>query len=525
MTRRGSVAGAALVLVTLTAGSQVLGLLRDAAIAAVFGVGSTLDAYLVAQGVMNLVLALVAGAMARAVVPVVSRAADADDLERASRTVQTALTVTSAVLVAGSVLVYLTADTVVALLAPGFDSDAADLTVSLTRIILVAAVFVAGTNVLAAAAQSHGRYFLSGLEGVVFNLVMITAALGFGAAYGVSSLAVGFVVGSAARFVTQLPAVRAAGLRLRPRLGLRDADFREVLRLVPALLLGSAVANVNTLVDRAVGSEQGAGTITALSLGWRVVTLVDTLLVATVAAALFPAFSRLGTSNRRAELRALVDRSLAVVLVLLAPASAALAVASGPAVQLIFGRGDFDADAVRLTATAVTYYAFGAVGIALRSLSSRAFLAVGDSRTPVTIAVVAMVVNVVGDLTLGVAYGIPGLAGSTSLSLAVAAVLSVVVLARKHGALTPRPLAAAAGRVLVASTLAAASGLLASSQLLEPLGSGAGGSGQALTSLAGTAAVVGLVYVAVLAVLGSPELRTVAVLLLDRLPTRIRRRR
>jgi len=75
VTRRGGVTGAALLLTVLTASSQLLGFVRDAVVAAVFGVGSTLDAYLVAQGVMNLVLALVAGAMARAVVPVVSRAA------------------------------------------------------------------------------------------------------------------------------------------------------------------------------------------------------------------------------------------------------------------------------------------------------------------------------------------------------------------------------------------------------------------------------------------------------------------
>ena len=61
MTRRGGVTGAALLLTVLTASSQLLGFVRDAVVAAVFGVGSTLDAYLVAQGVMNLVLALVAG--------------------------------------------------------------------------------------------------------------------------------------------------------------------------------------------------------------------------------------------------------------------------------------------------------------------------------------------------------------------------------------------------------------------------------------------------------------------------------
>jgi len=116
---------------------------------------------------------------------------------------------------------------------------------------LGAAALVAATDILAAAAQSHGRFFHSGAQGVAFNLVMIAAAAAFGARYGIAAVAVGFVVASAARLAIQLPAVRRIGLRLRLRLDLRDADFREVLRLTPALLVGSAVVNVNTLVDRA----------------------------------------------------------------------------------------------------------------------------------------------------------------------------------------------------------------------------------------------------------------------------------
>src|SRR5680860_236474 len=85
MPRRLGVARAAALLAALTAVSQLLGIVRDAVIAAVYGAGAAIDAYLVAQGLMNLVLALVAGAMARAVVPPVSRAAAKGEHERADR--------------------------------------------------------------------------------------------------------------------------------------------------------------------------------------------------------------------------------------------------------------------------------------------------------------------------------------------------------------------------------------------------------------------------------------------------------
>lgn len=499
--RRG-IARAATLLVSLTAVSQILGFVRDAVIAAVFGAGAALDAYLVAQGVMNLVLALVAGALARAVVPPVSRAADAGEPERAGRTVQTVLTLTVLVLVLGSVLVLLATEQVVAVLAPGFDDETADLAVQLTRIVLVAAIFVAGTDILAAAAQAHGRFFGSGVQGVPFNLVMIGTALWAGPRFGIQALAVGFVVGSAVRLLTQLPAVHAVGLRLRPRLALRDPEVWEVLRLTPPLLLGSAVVNVNTLVDRAVGSSQGEGVITSLNLGFRVVSIVDSLLVATVVAALYPAFSAAGGVARRTELRGLVDRALRTMLLVLMPVVVVLVVAARPIVVLIFGRGDFDAAAVTATATAVVWYAASGLGLAVRSVASRASLAVGDSRTPSLVALAAMAVNVVGDLTLGVAFGVAGIAVSTSLSLVLAAALSVALLSRRHGAVSVPALTSAVARLggaaLVGGGLAAG--------VLALIGPDDGGALADLLRLAGALTIVGAVYLGLLRAVRAPEL-------------------
>lgn len=454
MARRGGIARAAALLVGLTALSTVLGFVRDAVIAAVYGVGAALDAYLVAQGVMNLVLALIAGAMAKALVPPVSRAAAASEGTRANRTVQTALTVTVAVLLLGSAVMFVAAEPVIAVLAPGFDAVTARSAVELTRIVLLSVVFIAGTNIVTGAAQAHGRFFFTGLEGLVFNVVMIAAALWFGTRFGITALAVGFVVGSAARFAVQLPALRAARLRLRPRWAVHDADFREVLHLVPALLVSSAAVNVNTLVDRAVGSSQGEGVIAALNFGWRIVSLVDTLLVATVVAAVFPAFSAAGTPERRDELRGLVGRSMTMLLVLLAPAAALLVVAAESVVAVVLGRGDFGVAAVQMTAVAVVAYATSALCLGVRLLGTRACLAVGDRRTPVQVAVLTMVVNVVGDLTLGVAYGIPGLAASTSISLVVGAVLLVVLLRRRHDAVPMSRVVRATARVIIAAAVA-----------------------------------------------------------------------
>jgi putative peptidoglycan lipid II flippase len=161
---RSGIAQAAALVTVLTAFSAILGFFRDVVIAGVFGAGAELDAYLVAQGLMNLVLALVAGAMAKATVPVLAAQNATDDgSNKSAHTLSVVLTVTLLVLGLGSLIMALAANSVVTVLAPGFKGAQAELAASLTRIVLIATVLISGTNLLAAAAEAHRRFFWSAI--------------------------------------------------------------------------------------------------------------------------------------------------------------------------------------------------------------------------------------------------------------------------------------------------------------------------------------------------------------------------
>jgi putative peptidoglycan lipid II flippase len=461
---RPGIARAAALVTGLTAVSAALGFLRDIVIAAVFGAGSELDAYLVAQGLMNLVLALVAGAMAKATVPVLAaqnaseQTASGQASDRAARTLSVVVTVTLLVLGLGSLIMALAATSVVGVLAPGFAGPQEALASSLTRIVLIATVLIAGTNLLAAAAEAHRRFFWAGVQGVPFNLIMIAAAVLLGPRYGVVALAVGFVVGSAARLVCQLIPLPALRLRLRPSLDVKDPGFRAIARLVPPLLLGSALGNVNTLVDRAVGSMVGEGTISALSYAWRLIGLGETLLIASLLTALYPAFGAAVGAHDQDEMRRLVGRGLATVATALLPVCAFLLVCAGPLVAFVFEHGSFGPSDTRRTALAVLWYAPALLALGWRELVVRASYALGDSRRPVLVAVVAMAVNVAGDLTLGLAFGVSGLAASTSLSLVFAAVANTWFLGRRHGGVRLGSLPGMVARTAAAALVGAAAG-------------------------------------------------------------------
>jgi putative peptidoglycan lipid II flippase len=466
---RSGIAQAAALVTGLTAVSAVLGFLRDVVIAGVFGAGGELDAYLVAQGLMNLVLALVAGAMAKATVPVLAAETSADgDSRKAAHTLSVVLTVTLLILGIGSLLMALAAPAVVTVLAPGFKGPQAELAASLTRIVLIATVLISGTNLLAAAAEAHRRFFWSALQGVPFNIIMIVAAVVFGPRYGVYALAVGFVAGSGARLLCQLVPIRALGLRLRASFDVKDPGFRQIARLIPPLLLGSALGNVNTMVDRAVGSMVGEGTISALSYAWRIISLGETLLVASLLTALYPAFGAAAGQRDLEQMRRLVGRGLSAVATVLMPVLGFLVVCAVPLVAVLFEHGSFSPSDTQRTATAVLWYAPALLALGWRETVVRASYAMGDSRRPVMVFVVAVSINVVGDFTLGLTFGIAGLAASTSLSVVFAAVANTVLLGRRHSAVDLRSLPLMVLRTGAAAAVGTAAGAVVY-RLLDPV--------------------------------------------------------
>src|SRR5690606_7389663 len=138
-----------------------------------------------------------------------------------------------------------------------------------------------------------------------------------------------------------------------------------------------------------------------------------------------------------------------------------LAVVPERVVSLAFGRGGFDDEAVAATATAVVWLLPALLAVGWRQVVVSASYAVGDTRGPVAISVVAMVVNVVGDLTLAPVLGVPGIVLSTSVSLLLAAVLTSRQLARHHGLISPRTARGQLSRAVVSGLGAGVLGALA----------------------------------------------------------------
>jgi putative peptidoglycan lipid II flippase len=456
--RSAGVAG----LATLT--SRIFGLARDQVLAALFGAGNDMDAFVVAFRIPNLVRDLFAeGSMSAAFVPTFTRHLTLHgrpDAWRLGNNVITALVVATGVIVALGIVF---ARPIVTALAGDFGAvpGKLELTILLTRVMLPFLTLVAVAAACMGMLNSLQHYFVPALAPATFNVAIVAAAVllvPLMAAAGwppIVALAVGALVGGAGQIAMQWPPLRREGFRLRPVLDVRDPGLRQVLVLMGPGTLGLAATQVNLFVNTVLATGQGPGAVSWLTYAFRLMYLPIGLFGVSIATAVLPAAARHAAIDDPQAIRRTLSQGLALMIVFNVPAMLGLIALATPIVRLLFERGRFLPGDTASTAAAVQCYAVGLVGYSAARIASPVFYAIGRSRVPVAISAFSIALNVAASVLLVNAMGFTGLALGTSIAALANGGVSVWLLRRRLDGIEGRYLFTTLAKILAAALLMA----------------------------------------------------------------------
>jgi putative peptidoglycan lipid II flippase len=159
-------------------------------------------------------------------------------------------------------------------------------------------------------------------------------------------------------------------------------------------VLGLAAVQINFVVTAVLASGLHPGSLTALNYGWIIMLLPQGIIAQSVATALFPTLASLVAQGQRDEMRRVFGTTLRNMLFLTIPASIGLIILRVPIVRLLLEWGEFDETSTMATAWALGFFALGLVGHAVVEITTRAFYALKNTKTPVTVAVITMILNI-----------------------------------------------------------------------------------------------------------------------------------
>lgn len=473
-----------------TLASRLLGLVRDQTIAAVFPRAVT-DAFFVAFTIPNVLRQLLAeGAVQSAVLPVLTKTREEHGEEEAKRFFRATRGLSLTVLLVTSVLGVLLAPQLVSLFASGYADlpGQTERTVRLTRWVFPY-IFFMGTAALGVAAlNTHQRFvatsFAPGLLNVAFILCSLTLPgwLMATGTDGAMALAVAVLLGGVLQVVAQWPSLRAIGYFQRPSFEFSHPRVREALgRMVP-IMFGMGVYYIDVVLARRFLSQEGLGAQSFYGWALRLCDFPQGIFVMALQTASLPSLAKLVARGELGEVSRTYAFGMRLTLFVSIAATALFVGLAQPLVVLLFQRGEFDAESAYETARALVAQGAGIwLVAAVRQLTST-YYALGDTRTPVVVAAIDLVVFIALCLLLRGPFGHVGIGMAVTGSSFVQAALLWFWLGKKLPSLRLREIGFSAVRTL----LAAGAGVVLGRMAAGAVSGGTGAWGLALPGLVGS---------------------------------------
>ena len=286
--------------------------------------------------------------------------------------------------------------------------------------------------------NAYDQFTIPAIAPLVWNLVIIAGLVVLTPLFEgddrVYAYAIGVVAGTLVQLLMTLPGLRKLGFpiwRLRlPRRG--DPLVRRVLMLMLPVSVGLGLINIDLVLNSMIGSLVSDQAPAAIDKAFRIYMLPQGMFSVAVATVVFPQLSRLASRSEFGQMRSVLGVGMRQIALLLVPAAAATIVLARPIVEVLYQRGEFDAESTDLVTTALSVFAISLPFSGWNLILTRTFFSLQRPWLPTTLAVGSLAVNVAVSLAL-YPIGIEGVVLGTVVSNAVLTALLGVPPARPAG--------------------------------------------------------------------------------------------
>jgi putative peptidoglycan lipid II flippase len=369
--------------------------------------------------------------------------------ELASAAFTTLLTLVTIVTLLG----ILAAPSLVWFLAPGLHEDTAQLatTTLLTQIMFPYLLFVSLAALAMGILNALRSFAIPALAPVFFNICVIVFALAISPAFDqpIIAVAIGIVVGGLAQFLMQLPGLHKKGCSLSWNFHPTHPGVKQMGVLLIPTLLGLAVTQINLTISTILASYFEGGP-TYLFYAMRLIQFPLGIFGVAMATAILPSLSAHAAKGAHDELRATVNFGLRMVFFIILPSMAGLMLLRTPIIHLFFEHGAFSALDTIGTASALLGFSVGLWAFASYRILAVAFYSLQDTRTPATIAIISVGINIGLSLWLMNPIAHTGLALAAGLAAISQTVMLATMLSQRLQGLLWKTLGASLARTGIA---------------------------------------------------------------------------
>ncbi len=422
---------------------KLLALIRTVIIGRQFGLSAELDVFNAANNLPDMLFALISGgALAIAFIPILSETLVKEGRQSSWKLFSQIANLAFVVTAVLALFMAIFAGPLVRWelgIAPGFTSDQQDLAVQLMRLNLIATLIFSISGLVMAGLQANQHFLLPAIAplvydgGKIFGAVILAPSVGYRIAgiqlpafgMGIHGLVYGVIIGAALHLLVQVPGLIKYKFKWFPSLSVKDTAVRKVLGMMGPRLVSMVFIQLIFLAQDNLASRLPVGSVTALSFGWWIQQVPQTMIGTAIATALLPTLSDHVASGEDKAFKDTIERSLKVMIALSLPIAVILSLTSLPLIQTAFG---FTLAESNMILRAAQAFLVGLLGHNLVELGVRSFYARQNARVPMAVSTLGFFVYLGLAIPLMSWLSFVGIALANAISYSIQAVLLVLLL-------------------------------------------------------------------------------------------------
>ncbi len=379
---------AALLLSLCALFSQVLALARDRLFAHFFGASATLDIYYAAFRIPDfLYVSLASFVSVTVLIPILleKMGNSGEGNEESRKFINDMFTIFFSVMLVASVVLFFLIPFIAPFIAPGFDEEATDKLIGLSRILLLSPILIGVSNLVGSVTQTLRKFFVYALSPVFYNIGIIIGIIFLYPLFGISGLAYGVVLGAILHFAIQIPVLFAH--KFIPSFS-RRIDFSVIKRIILVSFPRAITLSLNQLsliVIIAIASLLEEGSVSVFNFSYNLQSVPIVIIGISYSVAAFPGLVRFFSVGDRAGFVKGIESAARTIIFWSLPITFLFIVLRAQIVRVILGSGAFSWADTRLTAAMLAIFAVSLVAQNLLPLFIRGYYATSDTRRPLLI--------------------------------------------------------------------------------------------------------------------------------------------
>ncbi len=437
--------------------SRFLGFVRESLMAGLFGKTGATDAYNTAFILPDLLYwLLVGGVLSAAFIPVLSEYIAKGKEEEGWKVVSSVTNLIFLFLCCLVIMAMILTPKFIMLQVPGFTPENQELAVYLTRILLLQPVILALSGITMGILNSYKIFWPSAIGTVLYNACIILFGAIFadsGDARSIAGFALGVVIGAAANFLVQVPALRRVGLHYYPIIDFKHPGVKKIVLLSLPIIIMYTLNQFQVIVNSNLGSALVPGSLTAVWYSYRLFQLPVGIFALAIGVAVFPTLSEQAALKKLKDFLETISGAIRLIIFITVPISIGMVVLRFPLIRVLFEHGEFGPADTEATAVPLFYFTLGITAQAIIQILPRAFYALQNTWMPVILGVIAMAASIVWMYVLVGPLAHGGLALAVTLGALIQMLLLFAILRRILGRIDGKRILVTFFKTLVAAAV------------------------------------------------------------------------